>query len=278
MHISKILSLDNGLGQITIMKAESENLYKTYYDIDRLIERSPIPIKIINCPNWGFSAGQWLKCYEQYKDDFDFYMFLEDDYCPNMDRFDTIIRDIYHQKFVENQGVLCSFVQGTRAKRDGSFPIHFEGGFFVSSKSLERLYNFARWEQDPRSWLHKINNETDDHYNWSSFLHDGNSYIGGYYQLTFSHLFTLAGMEHADYLGAIHQGKTLYFPYWADTPSARTGGELYFGRNTQLIKEGTAKNLEQSPIIPIQLSTQTFLDHHCENPPSSEYPDRNIFT
>ena len=91
-HLEKVLSLQTKyITQITIMQAESENFYEGYYDIQDLIDKSNIPIKTIPCENYGYSGGQWMKCYEIYKNEFDYYIFLEDDYCGNFDNFDDDI-------------------------------------------------------------------------------------------------------------------------------------------------------------------------------------------
>ena len=67
------------------MCAESNNYYKTYYNIN--IDKHTIPIKIINVKNYGYSMGQWLKSYELFKNDFDYYLFIEDDYYSNINNF-----------------------------------------------------------------------------------------------------------------------------------------------------------------------------------------------
>ena len=71
VHIQKIFELENNLKQITIMKAKSPNYYKDYYNYkknSKIIE--------IECDNYGYSEGQWFTCYEKYKDNFDYYIFI----------------------------------------------------------------------------------------------------------------------------------------------------------------------------------------------------------
>lgn len=63
------------------MKAASPHYYQGYYDIDSIKQKYSIPIVEIDCENFGYSEGQWLKAYEIYRDVFDYYLFIEDDYC-----------------------------------------------------------------------------------------------------------------------------------------------------------------------------------------------------
>ena len=123
---------------------------------------------------------------------------MEDDYCPNMENFDEILIDSYKKKFPQNLGLLCSLVEGTKNyKNVGGFPIHFEGGVVLNRETLEKLYEFPKWQGNPRKYLDLIDNSIDPDYNWHRLRH---GYLGGYYQVTFSHLFTLSGIAHEDYL------------------------------------------------------------------------------
>ena len=149
------------------MKASSSNFYPGYYDIASIIQTSNIPIKIIDCENFGYSAGQWLKAYEIYKNAFDYYLFFEDDYCTNMTDFDKILIDCYKKKFSKNIGLLCSLVEGSKDyKNKGGYPIHFEGGVVLNKETLEKLYQIPKWQGNPRKYLDLIDKSIDPHYNW----------------------------------------------------------------------------------------------------------------
>jgi len=250
-HLKKILSLKNNLFQITIMKASSSNFYPDYYDIASIIQTSNIPIKVIECENFGYSEGQWLKAYEIHKNDFDYYLFIEDDYCPNMENFDEILIDCYKKKFPKNTGLLCSLVEGkSDYKTRGGYPIHFEGAVFINKETLEKLYQFPNWNGDPRKYLDLIDSRIDSGYNWER---QRRGYIGGYYQLTFSHLFTLSGIKHEDYLDIKNNNKLLQFPYWYDQNN-NIGGKIWFYNKGDTKKKGyTLNDIINSPIIPIQL-------------------------
>lgn len=260
-HLNKISQLKHNISQITVMKSQSCNYYKNYYNIDEISKKINIPIKIIDCENYGYSEGQWLKAYELFKNDFDYYLFVEDDYCAGMDNFDTILMNCYNNKFNNNIGLLCSLVEGSKEyKNKGGYPIHFEGCVFINNKTLEKLYNNPKWENNPRKYLDLIDNKIDSNFNWER---QRKSYIGGYYQLTFSHLFTLSEIDHEDYLNIQYNNKLLQFPYWNDNRSKTIGGEIYFYNKGDIVRRSyTLNDIYNSPIIPIQLKDLICIKHN----------------
>ena len=70
-----------------------------------LAERLP-PIKIIRRPNEGQSYGSWVEAYLKYTDEFEYYIFVEDDYKPAHPNFDQILAQMYETS--KNCGYLCS--------------------------------------------------------------------------------------------------------------------------------------------------------------------------
>jgi len=250
-HLKKIVELSSTISQITIMKAKSENYYPSYYDIDSLRQNTNIPIKIIDCENFGYSEGQWLKAYEIYKNEFDYYLFVEDDYCPNMLNYEDILINSFENKFPDNIGLLCSLVEGkSEYKTRGGYPIHFEGAVFINKETLEKLYREPKWNSEPRKYLDLIDSSIDPNFDWQR---QRAGYVGGYYQLTFSHLFTLSGIKHEDYLDIKYKKDLLQFPYWSDQNN-NIGGKICFYNKGDTIKNGyTLDDIFNSPIIPIQL-------------------------
>ena len=112
-----------------------------------------------------------------------------------MKNFDKILIDIYKNKFSDNLGVLCSNVLDEN--NGNNFPTHFEGDVIVSKETLEKMYNFKHYKGDPRKFLDKMEKVNIPKFSWRDLKR---GYIGGYYQVAFSHLFTLSGIEHKDYL------------------------------------------------------------------------------
>lgn len=253
-HIKKVIELNSLISQITIMRAKSDNFYKDYYSIENIQKNTDIPIKIIDCENFGYSEGQWLKAYEIFKNQFDYYLFMEDDYCPNMLNFDKILFDSYKDKFEDNIGLLCALVEGSASYiHNNCHPIHFEGFTFVSINTLNKLYKEPKWKGNPRKYLDLINHSIDPYYDWSKMK---KYCIGGYYQLTFSHLFTLSNIKHEDYLDIKNKKNNylLQFPYWRDDQNIKIGGEIWFYNKGDIIRKSyTIDDILNSPIIPIQL-------------------------
>jgi len=254
-HLEKIYSLQHNLNQITIIKAKSDNYYINYYNLDNIINQFKIPIVIIECENYGYSMGQWLKAYEIFKSDFDYYIFVEDDYCPGMHSFDNILITCYKEKFSNNIGLLCSLVEGSN-HNTGGYPIHFEGGIFISKQTLELLYSNILFENNPIKYLdllkHYKSLQTETNFNWGN---QKASYIGGYYQLTFSYLFTLTGIKHEDYLDISYNKNNLnlQFPYWSDEDNEIGGKIVFYDKGDIIRNRYTLEDIYNSPIIPIQL-------------------------
>lgn len=78
----------------------------------------PFPDKIgdtdvehIYRPNIGMSYAAWDLAYQTFKNDFDFFFFMEDDYIPFIDNFD----DIFMSKMAEDVGYVCSLYNGDHA-------------------------------------------------------------------------------------------------------------------------------------------------------------------
>lgn len=255
-HLLSLLNFKHKFSQITIMKPESDNFYSDYYDIESISKRFSIPIKIVECKNYGFSGGQFLEAYETYLDKFDYYVFMEDDYCLNIDNIDNFLISTYKDKFTDNKGILCSVVLGTGIN-DYTLhaPIHWNGMFFTSLQTLQTLYSNPLFENNPKKWLDQMeilnqNGHFTSDYRWEKHR---KTYLGAYYQLSFSQLFALSKIKHKDYL----DDKKLYsFPFWQDW----SGNFIWYSKN--LNKQGVTQNckiseslLATSPFVPIQLST-----------------------
>ena len=265
-HLEKVLSLQTKyITQITIMQAESENFYEGYYDIqDTIIDKSSIPIKKIPCENYGYSCGQWLKCYEIYKNEFDYYIFLEDDYCGNFDNFDELLVNVYNEKFessCEGIGLLAGHI----VKRVNT-PDHWSGSLIISSKTMEYLY--SQYESlvigyTPREYLDLITDDILRKYGIRGSVDNiRKGYIGGYYQVGFSVLFFIAGINQEAYLDHGYKDYKLQMPYWHDDNKKPAGGYIFFSKSqktftTKFYMERrygfNQKDIDFSPIVPVQL-------------------------
>ena len=121
----------------------------------------------------------------------------------------------------------------------------------LSKDTLLELYDFPLWEGSPRKCLDSIDESIDPGFDWNW---QRNGYVGGYYQLAFSHLFTLSGIAHEDYLDITFKKNKLQFPYWADEDNNSQGGQILFYDKGDIIRHDYVReDVYNSPIIPIQL-------------------------
>jgi len=164
-HLLNLLTLKHNLSQITIVKPIvtevpelpfepevpelpfepevpddplAENFNAFYYEIDGLIDKFNCDVKILEkYDNTGQSYGQFFYAYEEYRDKFDYYIFVEDDYMADMDFFDKILVDEYIGQNVS--GFLCSY--------SGTHPDYPKGSCsvsngIISANFLSRVYDF----------------------------------------------------------------------------------------------------------------------------------------
>lgn len=208
VHLKCLLKFKNHLSQITIMKpyCDPEMQYKKYYALDDLIAQFNIPILFEDCENFGYSNGQWMKCYETHTNQFDYYILVEDDYCPFTDNFDAYLIDYYNKKFPNGIGKLCGFVEGYPRHRDHIFPEHYESIVIVSQKTFQKVYDNPLWKGKPREAL-DINIDGT-----SRMANLKKAYSGAFYQINFSLLFTKIGIPLDDYCADYS------VPYFQESP------------------------------------------------------------
>jgi hypothetical protein len=196
VHLQQLVKFRHTLSQITIMKPYCDPTIQCvgYYDIDEEIKNLNVPVVLVDCENIGYSNGQWLKSYEMYRDTFDYYIFIEDDYCPHADNFDELLLSCYHKKFSNNIGKLCGFAEGY-PKAKHHFPLHYDSIVLLSQLTLSMLYSHPLWcwNSEPRLWLSKDIEDT------RAMIKLKKKYIGGFNQINFSLLFTKLGIPLEDY-------------------------------------------------------------------------------
>jgi hypothetical protein len=83
-----------------------------YYNFENIdINNIKNKIKIYECENYGISYGQFFNAI--FKDsDFDYYIFIEDDYMIFLDNFDSILVNLFSTQ--NNSAFLCSFINPVR--------------------------------------------------------------------------------------------------------------------------------------------------------------------
>lgn len=137
-HLLKLLSLKHNLSQITIIKPIMSSCNDFYYDgIEKIISKINCKVEILErYSNVGISYGQFFYAYEKYRNDFDYYIFIEDDYMPDIDYFDKLLIDEYKSQNVK--GYLCSF--GGISKRHPNGGCSISNGM-ISSKYMQKIYD-----------------------------------------------------------------------------------------------------------------------------------------
>lgn len=218
LHCQRLVQFKNNLKNITIMRANDENsknnAYEGYYDIENYVKDVVPTPYIIDCENYCYSFGQWLYCYEQSREEYDYYIFQEDDYVPNVDNFDTIYIDAYKKQFPEDIGVMCGLVLGDTTTRFSTLALHTSAPIVVSSKTLKMLYDSKLWNGNPRNAMQHI----CDYQNLFN-PKEARSFrkfkqgAGAYYQIGFSLLFNKLNIPSSDIL---EQSEDNAFLYWDD--------------------------------------------------------------
>lgn len=259
IHLKNLSNLKHNIAQITIMKPKVEGIFHDYYDIESIIKEFDIPVKIIECENHAWSMGQFLDAAEFYLDNFDYHLFIEDDYCPNLDHFDNFLMGAYLTLFPDNVGLLNSTTLGDQFETKArGYPPHWEGMALVSSLTLKKVWSNPLFEGNLKKFLNGMEN-IDNSYPWERWRH---GLPGGYYQVAFSHLFTLSGVKHDHYTKLKWKGEDLHFPYWSAGPNNGIGGEIIWfsdkidrQKNCDVKDELKLKRFSHSLFIPIQLTT-----------------------
>jgi RimJ/RimL family protein N-acetyltransferase len=136
-HLINLLTLKHNLSQITIVKPIVEGCDMSYYEIDSLINKFNCDVKILEkYDNVGQSYGQFFHAYESYKNEFDYYIFVEDDYMVDIDHFDKILVDEFVNQEVD--GFLCSYSGSTSYDPIGGASI---SNGIMSTNSMSKIYD-----------------------------------------------------------------------------------------------------------------------------------------
>lgn len=143
-NLSLINKNVNNLTQITIMKPKINKEHSEipdYYNFDNIdISNIKNKIKIYECENIGISYGQFFNAV--FIDlEFDYYIFIEDDYFPFIDNFDDCLINM-----IDNYNLptyLCSFIDLNKVVNLNAFENFFYDNISkIKVKSYLNKYNF----------------------------------------------------------------------------------------------------------------------------------------
>lgn len=132
-HILKLSTLEHNLAQVTIVKPTFAGQNDEYYNIGNLANELGCDVVILDRhSNLGESYGQLFYAYETYKDKFDYYIFCEDDYLPDLNNFDL---ELFKRK--NDEGYLCSFCGVNDEYPDGGCSI---SNGLISTTNMGKIY------------------------------------------------------------------------------------------------------------------------------------------
>lgn len=149
VHLEKLGEITHNLAQVTVMKADSRGTdsYTNYYNIDdEIIKKVGCPVVFHDVPNEGISYGQYVRAFNKYKNKFNYYIFVEDDYYPYISRFGNVLTEIYKQKFDnkidENKGLLCAWASDNEKKV--MHPAH--ALMIINTESMIKMINYNNYK------------------------------------------------------------------------------------------------------------------------------------
>lgn len=123
-HIDLLNKLENNIAQVTIVSPPYsdkpiQGFEKTLVRLDGTTLDNGAPIVVVyRAVNANMSYGSFSDAYGTYRQQFDYYIFMEDDYLPARPNFDSILVDILEEKQCH---YLCMFVSPTTC-RDTKIP------------------------------------------------------------------------------------------------------------------------------------------------------------
>lgn len=117
LHIDLLNSLKNNVSQVTLVSPAysdrpSPAFEKTLKELDGTTLANGANVVVLRRNhNANISYGSWSDAYGEYRDQFDYYIFLEDDYIPARPFFDTILVSMLEAKQCH---YLCMLVSETQ--------------------------------------------------------------------------------------------------------------------------------------------------------------------
>ena len=152
MHLLALSTTAAAISRLLLMVPSESSLsddweariMEDYLDIHAEVALLPFPATLVRMPNNTLgSYGMYLAAYAMRRDQFEYYIFAEDDYVPVRPRFDEELVRMYTQTFGERPGVLAGLLQGKPVEPTSPWRLHCESSHIMSASSLRRLYLYA---------------------------------------------------------------------------------------------------------------------------------------
>lgn len=146
-HLEHLSKLDHNLTQITIGYPHNPRESKYYANCIARFSNTKMngtPVVLFRTKNLNLSYGQYMRVYAHYRDKFDYYIIIEDDYVPVQHNFDKILVDIYKKM---NCAYLCSSAACTK-----SVPYHHAtvSNGIISAESFANICSKKLFWKDHR--------------------------------------------------------------------------------------------------------------------------------
>jgi hypothetical protein len=112
-HIDHLNNIKHNLLQVSIGHPRNPDEAPEYTEYIRSLTKlsDGTPIVVHDLPNQSMSYGQWSRIFQYYGDRFSHYIFIEDDYVPVKNHFDSILVDMFDgMSESDNCGYLCGLV------------------------------------------------------------------------------------------------------------------------------------------------------------------------
>lgn len=135
-HVHSLVHLPHNLDQITVMVPENPKepaAFRRYLERELPQKIQFANVEVIERPNVGMSYGSLSDCYVKYRTEFDFYMFMEDDYVFTQPYFDALHLEVMQQN--PDCGYLCGLAWATPP------PLHAGiANGMMRTKALEAIF------------------------------------------------------------------------------------------------------------------------------------------
>jgi hypothetical protein len=135
-NLECLSKLKHRLGQVTVVApTDKDGTWPPDYEayLNSLAVVGGTTVKVIKRENGGYSYENWRQAYLA-DPSFDYYVFIEDDWCPVHDDFDSILVDMLADRPVYLCGYVCFIInQGPRFKSAA----HSNG--IISAKSMTKV-------------------------------------------------------------------------------------------------------------------------------------------
>ena len=134
------------LSQVTIFRnGFKETGESSYWQIDDALKTLQCPVVLLDTIESYLSYGMWISAVEKYKENFDYYIVIEDDYYPRLNNFVPTLIEL-HQNLLPNGGYLNSLT----ASLDPGIGFGAVSNGIIDSKSFMKAIRKCR---NPRKFL-----------------------------------------------------------------------------------------------------------------------------